>query len=401
MVPSLVVLSASCIVMALLIPLAILISRDRLREYRRGLVLALEGWIYENDPKPSMTSFEGARIKYEMGPRDRADTRDKSSAYNHSSWASFALPATIYSGLLSLSFVMALFLARTDSFWDHPNFILSGMSTFHLPELTLYQRNSGAAITAGFLGAFLFTLQYLVQRVRSYELSPISFLVAAITILEGCFVVSIVRHLVPSSTPSAAFGGLAFIIGYFPTFGVSWLMDHLHIQQLKRMDKRSYEQRYVLPTDMIDGIDMLMKFRLMEAGVRDVQNLATANPVLLYVETPYNLLAILDWMAQAQLILAVGSPAALLLRAAGVRTIPDLAAVDATDATRIMALRAVWPTLADVTPEIHLAALSDLLNRDLHVRRLTAFVEVMSGLMDHRRLDDGLAGLRPVRQAAE
>ena len=40
-------------------------------------------------------------------------------------------------------------------------------------------------------------------------------------------------------------------------------------------------QRFVMPTDIIDGIDMLTKFRLMEAGIRDIQNLATANPVLL------------------------------------------------------------------------------------------------------------------------
>ena len=63
-------LVGSTILICFLIPVAILVSRDRLRKYRRGLLLALEELIYKEEKHRPMTAFEVARIKYEMGPRD-------------------------------------------------------------------------------------------------------------------------------------------------------------------------------------------------------------------------------------------------------------------------------------------------------------------------------------------
>ena len=386
----------SVFVLAAMVPLAVLISRDRLRRYRSRVLIALEAWILRRVPKKAIPSFEVARIKYELAPRHeeengKSTVAEFSQITTSGSLVSFFVPAAIYSALSALGFVTALLLAADKSFWETPNFVLSGMydvtEQLASPELTMYQWETGAAMTAGFIGAYLFTLQYLVGRVRNYELSPTSFLIASISLIEGCFVVGVARHMAFGLTPRPAFVGLAFLLGYFPTFGISWVIEQLRVRNLKKTEPAAYDRRFVLPTDMIDGVDMLIKFRLMEAGVQDVQNLATANPVLLYVETPYNLLTILDWIAQAQLIVALGGRIAADLRNIGVRTIFDIGAMADRPETRMMVLQRVWPDAIDqkkpdtANKEMY-EAMINVLTGDIHVRRLRAFWNVMTSLVE-------------------
>jgi hypothetical protein len=49
------------------------------------------------------------------------------------------------------------------------------------------------------------------------------------SLVEGCFVVSIARHFAFSATFNPAFGAVAFLLGYFPTFGSTWLVDLLFV----------------------------------------------------------------------------------------------------------------------------------------------------------------------------
>jgi hypothetical protein len=92
--------------------------------------------------------------------------------------------------------------------------------------------------------------------------------------------------------------------------------------------------------DMIDGMESSIRFRLAELEIEDVQNLATANPVLLFMETPYGFFEALDWVAQAQLIVAVGPEKARPLRDLCIRTVFDLDNAVANEAMR--------PILADI-----------------------------------------------------
>jgi hypothetical protein len=91
----------SAFILAGMVPLAVLISRDKLRTYRRGVLIALEDWMYKNAAKKPLPSFDVARIKYELAPRKEDENDDSAQEYSHGlsrgSLMSFFLPAMIYS----------------------------------------------------------------------------------------------------------------------------------------------------------------------------------------------------------------------------------------------------------------------------------------------------------------
>lgn len=92
----------------------------------------------------------------------------------------------------------------------------------------------------------------------------------------------------------------------------------------KREDSDLYKSFEATPVEVIDGIDTEIRSRLADFNIFSVQNLATANPIMLFVETPFGIYQSIDWVAQAQLFAAVGPRPVIRLWALGIRTIFDL-----------------------------------------------------------------------------
>ncbi|RKE84424.1 hypothetical protein [Rhizobium sp. AG855] len=197
-----------------------------------------------------------------------------------------------------------------------------------------------AAIT--FVGAYLSSLRYLVQALSVFDLSGFTLIRQAAVITISVLASAALYRALPDMDAALSVVGmaqsaavndlsagwilLALAFGLLPGSVLQFVLVKLgtRFDWIKQSDNRFIAWTRVVPLDAIDGIDFFTRFRLEECGISDVQSLATYNPIMLHIETPYGIYQTVDWIAQAQLCCVVGLDRFLLLRQFNVRTIFDL-----------------------------------------------------------------------------
>ncbi|HWT96072.1 MAG TPA: hypothetical protein VN229_00595 [Terriglobales bacterium] len=425
------------------IPLGIMIGRESIRSYRKDIVRDLQTLFKfavtdANEPL-IIPSFELVKYKYDPGPEQRSEEtiRKEKAAY----W----LPAVIYACTSTLG-MTALFWSTLPAKLDclKPEAVYPAIPFECWPSVFLsaqfYFRADGfdaAAIMSfrqqvlciagfAFLGAYLFSISYLIRRVANFDLSPLSFFRSALHIFQGvCMAVVIFQaaqmfdifQIQPGASVPSIQLLVAFVIGWFPNLGIEVVQSRFPSLQLKKVPPEAQQIAYELPITVIAGIDHFVRFRLTEFEIDDVQNLAAANPIQIFVETPYGLYQAIDWVAQAQLILAVGPEKVTELHKIDVRTIFDLEKALAAPHLRqrlaaillrplaqedlaAIAERPSREVLEEVDaifwrpvqgPERHMTFSSDPLTAticgiydDLHVRRLRQICDVISDRLTER-----------------
>ncbi|WP_438747920.1 hypothetical protein [Pararhizobium sp. O133] len=208
-----------------------------------------------------------------------------------------------------------------------------------------------------FAGAFVAAIRNFVRSVAVFDLSPYTFLrhtaeiVASVIFTIVLFAVfrdpmsyitDLVATIVPgattanSATPGAGnatgehiqpiWFGLAPLLGLIPQSATKFLLIKFQslINWIKTTDDRFVSVTKIVSLDIIDGIDYETRFRLEECGIYDVQNLATYNPIMLHIESPFGIYQVFDWIAQAQLCHILGPEKFLIFRELNIRTIFDL-----------------------------------------------------------------------------
>lgn len=206
---------------------------------------------------------------------------------------------------------------------------------------TQYFMNTMTIAALAFLGAYVFTLRIFIRAVATFDLSPVTMLRATAHVILSVSGAVLIWRALPDPVSQLAGGSyqeaatrslpfawffMAFIFGFVPDSGLQFIFTRgsQWIRAIKTTDDRFIGNTKSVPLDVIDGIDFFTRFRLEEANIFEVQNLAVVNPIMLHIETPFGIYQTIDWVAQAQLCTVVGPERFLMFRQHNIRTIFDL-----------------------------------------------------------------------------
>ena len=312
---------------AVCVTILFITTRESTKHHRQGIVKDL-GLVFgksQSDQLGIIPSFEFVKYKYFVDTVQRDKGIDHDFKWRH--WILSSIP------LVCVFFIMnvlcACIVART-AFRTAVDVDVDWLSSSAALPLFAW------VLLASYAGAALFTLRAFFQAINNFDLSPLSFIGATVNILLGLasgllFVFGVLRitetaHLWEISNPGffPIILITAFAAGYFPDLAVRNITRLSKLRAYKTEDPKIYDSFKAIPIEIIDGIDLEIRSRLADYHIISVQNLAAANPLMLFVETPYGVYQIMDWVAQAQLCCSVGPTALLDLWRIGIRTIFDL-----------------------------------------------------------------------------
>src|SRR3954447_3647694 len=333
--------------LGLVMPLSIFVGRRNVRIVRLRMLDNLGSVLNPGAPLPA--SFEVIRARYK-------DAGDDNKGKNFA-WSIvkeigiYMLPTISFAILSACGFALVLHIG--ENWGDAAALLMRGLHGVGDKKID-DEVATGLVVGSAFVGAYVWSIRYLILRIGNFDLSPLDFLETSAHVITTVLAAWVLRQVIefPSGITAAILLGIAFISGFYPGLGLNVLIDRLpNWLRLKRDISQASDIARSFPLDLIDGINSSTKFRLNSLEIGEVQNLASANPVELFVMTPYDLSEILDWMSQAQLLAELGPERFLLARQRGVRDMSAFLKLGFNDVGRNLLMPIVNPKASTNTEE--------------------------------------------------
>jgi len=278
----------------------------------------------EHLPKPPMNSIYLRQWADRGGKRHENEPslyRDKFDAYYGRTTApeeragAQLKPETFFPVLLATAVFAAGWVA-----------VVSGRSFPMIGPAAIADLPTADMMRLAFVGAYLFTLQMLVRRYFQADLKPSAYVNSVTRIVTSLSVVLVVDLALPRDQGAGRVAA-AFIIGFFPLIGLQAIQKGAAVAL--RTVVPSLRNDY--PLSDLDGLSVWYEARLLELGIEDMENLATANLVDVTLHSRVPVSRLVDWVDQAHLYLHLeprknGEPSRsrTVLRQLGIRTATGL-----------------------------------------------------------------------------
>jgi hypothetical protein len=150
-----------------------------------------------------------------------------------------------------------------------------------------------------FLGAYAFIVQSLIRRFFQSDLRPSAYAGAVLRVVLALIVIVPVHHLLGEEPNGGVAVAVAFVVGAMPAVGIQAM--HRAAAAALRVLMPQMTPDY--PLNQLDGLNIWYEARLVEEGIEDMQNLATANLVDVILHTRVPVGRLVDWIDQAHLYL--------------------------------------------------------------------------------------------------
>jgi hypothetical protein len=255
--------------------------------------------------------------------------------------ADYGLPMFLFFLIIFIGFTVILTAFSHAAWFGTASVLLGGLEDRTDPQFAAYQLQTFAVMAMAFIGAYIYAIGRILDRINNNDLYPVSLYYYTARVIIACAAAAVLRHTIrvlgeaTGAVISNGFSGgaspllllLGFAIGFAPDLFIV-AITRKAFQTLKiwgsRDDPDAASRPTSLPLLMIDDLTREKIDRLNELEIDSAQVLAQQNPFRLLPRVPFDLSLLIDWIAQAQLYVIVGTDDLAKLRRIYIHNIFEL-----------------------------------------------------------------------------